>query len=32
MKRVRFTFGLRESILFSIVAIAISVAVAVANS
>jgi hypothetical protein len=32
MKRVRFSFGLRESILFSVVAIALSVAVAVANS
>ena len=32
MKRVRFSFGLRESILFSVVAIALSVAVAAANS
>jgi hypothetical protein len=32
MRPVRFTFGLRESVLLSILAIALSVAVAVANS
>ena len=31
MNRVRFSFGLRESILLSIVAIALAVAVAVAK-
>jgi len=31
MSRVRFSFGLREAIVLSIVAIALSVAVAVAN-
>jgi hypothetical protein len=32
MRPARFTFGLRESVLLSILAIALSVAVAVANS
>jgi|KBSMisStaDraftv2_1062788.scaffolds.fasta_scaffold413570_2 hypothetical protein len=32
MNRVRFTFGLRESVLLSVLAIAISVVVAVTNS
>ena len=32
MTRIRLTFGLRESIILSILAIALSVAVAVANS
>ena len=31
MNRVRFSFGLRESIIFSVLAIALSAAVALAN-